>query len=88
MNGFSLDENNNVNGGEKSSSKEIVEVIKEVEKVVEKPVEVVKEVEKVVEKPVEVVKEVEKVVEKPVEVVKEVEKIVKTKGGTPGLFSF
>jgi multiple sugar transport system substrate-binding protein len=39
-------------------------VVKEVEKIVEKPVEVVKEVEKVVEKPVEVVKEVEKVVEK------------------------
>jgi len=54
----------------------IVEVIKEVEKIVEVPVEVIKEVEKIVEVPVEVIKEVEKIVEVPVEVIKEVEKIV------------
>lgn len=67
-------------------------MIKEVEKIVEKPVEVVREVEKPVEiikeveKPVEVVKEVEKIVEKPVEVVKTV---VQTKpSGVRGMFSF
>ena len=68
-----------------------VEVIKTVEKIVEKPVEVIKEVEKIVEKkvevPVEVIKEVEKIVEKkvevPVEVLKEVEKIVEKKVEVP-----
>ncbi len=49
----------------------IVEVIKEVEKIVEVPVEVIKEVEKIVEVPVEVIKEVEKIVEVPVESTKE-----------------
>lgn len=58
--------------------KEVVEVIKEVEKIVEVPVEVIKEVEKEVEKivevPVDVIREVEveKEVEKIVEVIKEV----------------
>jgi integrase len=51
-------------------------LVKEVVKVVEKPVEVIKEVVKVVEKPVEVIKEVVKEVEKPVEVIKEVVKEV------------
>ena len=53
----------------------MVTVVKEVEKIVERPVEVIKEVVKVVEKPVEVIREV--IVEKkvqlpPVEIVKEV----------------
>jgi predicted flap endonuclease-1-like 5' DNA nuclease len=47
---------------------------KVVEKIVEKPVEVIKTVEKIVDRPVE--KIVEKIVEKPVEVIKTVEKIV------------
>lgn len=55
-----------------------VEVIKEVEKIVEKEVEVIKEV--IVEKPVHIIKEipveVEKIVEKEVQVIKEVEKKV------------
>lgn len=54
--------------------------VKQVERIVEKPVEVEKivEVERIVEKPVEVEKivEVERIVEKPVEVEKIVEKII------------
>ena len=38
-------------------------MIKEVVKIVEKPVEVIKVVEKIVEKPVEVIKYIEKIVE-------------------------
>lgn len=60
------------------TDKELVEssvVIKEVEKIIEKPVEII--VEKIVEKPVEIVVEkpveiiVEKIVEKPIEVIVE-----------------
>jgi len=52
------------------------EVIKVVEKIVEVPKEVIKEVEKIVEVPKEVIKEVEKIVEVPKEVIKVVEKVV------------
>lgn len=55
-----------------------VQIIKEVEKIVDRPVpqtiEVIKEVEKIVEVPVE--KIVERIVEKPIEVIKTVEKII------------
>ena len=50
----------------------VVEVVKEVEKIVHIPQEKIVYVDKIVEKPVEVIKtvEIEKIVEKPVHIVK------------------
>lgn len=68
-----LDDGSQKKGGIQEKRVEVpVEVIKEVEKIVEKPIEVI--VEKVIEKPIEII--VEKIIEKPVETIKEVEKIV------------